>query len=459
MTIALLAGYLAIQVLVPLRHFLYPGDPSWTEEGHLFAWHMMLRGKRCAVSYVATNPTTGQSGPVNIERHLSDRQLMKLGKDPDMLREFAHYLAEEARQAGFPDVEVRAISLVSLNGRRPQLLIDPTVDLASADAALEIHALDHALGRALADPGLCGAAQRMGPAREYGRPVQAGCLAIAATAGGDRAGIGIGVSIFYFSFPASRNPHMTQKRFFHGFTLVELLVVIAIIGILIALLLPAVQAAREAARRTQCANNLKQIGLAIHGFHDSRQRLPPATTYDDDDYGWGTYILPFAEQQALYDLIDPESKNKLDSPFSDTNSTAARAAGCRSRWQCRPGIESTSLSMYVCPSSQIPRVYPGTPGVFPTGKALPPNAALPLAARMITRRLKRVSIRRRMARLLCPAKGMRRRAILQIPCRAVRSLDRSLASAISWMAPTPHSWWANVLTISASARAAAASAT
>jgi hypothetical protein len=129
--LGLLVVHLSIQLLLPLRHLLYPGDPSWTEEGHLFAWHMMLRGKRCAVSFLGTDPATGQTVAMNVQRYLTPRQTMKIGKDPDMLREFAQFLAEEARKAGFGGVQVRAIALVSLNGRRPQLLIDPTVDLAA----------------------------------------------------------------------------------------------------------------------------------------------------------------------------------------------------------------------------------------------------------------------------------------------------------------------------------------
>jgi prepilin-type N-terminal cleavage/methylation domain-containing protein len=88
-----------------------------------------------------------------------------------------------------------------------------------------------------------------------------------------------------------------------GFTLVELLVVIAIIGVLIALLLPAVQSAREAARRSQCTNNLKQIGLAIHTFHDSKKTLPPAWI-DRSFATWAVLILPYLEQQNLYSQCD-----------------------------------------------------------------------------------------------------------------------------------------------------------
>jgi prepilin-type N-terminal cleavage/methylation domain-containing protein len=91
-----------------------------------------------------------------------------------------------------------------------------------------------------------------------------------------------------------------------GFTLVELLVVIAIIAILVTLLLPAVNAAREAARRTQCANNLKQLGLALHAFASANADVFPPGSPDNQRHGLFTYILPFLEEQALFDTLDLE---------------------------------------------------------------------------------------------------------------------------------------------------------
>ncbi|MDR1959548.1 MAG: DUF1559 domain-containing protein, partial [Planctomycetaceae bacterium] len=113
-----------------------------------------------------------------------------------------------------------------------------------------------------------------------------------------------------------------------AFTLVELLVVIAIIGILIALLLPAVQAAREAARRMQCSNHLKQIGLAVHNFHDSYNKLPPSSIFNQRPSFWAL-IYPYIEQQALYDILatvgnnpaNPNAANKAPLVFNGTSAT------------------------------------------------------------------------------------------------------------------------------------------
>ena len=102
-----------------------------------------------------------------------------------------------------------------------------------------------------------------------------------------------------------------------AFTLVELLVVIAIIGILIGMLLPAVNAAREAARRTQCSNNLKQIGLAVQTFHSAHEKIPPAR-YLDDYPSWFVLIMPFLEEGSKLDLWVMQRLNMRPTASSDT---------------------------------------------------------------------------------------------------------------------------------------------
>jgi prepilin-type N-terminal cleavage/methylation domain-containing protein/prepilin-type processing-associated H-X9-DG protein len=122
-----------------------------------------------------------------------------------------------------------------------------------------------------------------------------------------------------------------------GFTLVELLVVIAIIGTLVGLLLPAVQAAREAARTSTCSNNLKQVGLALHSFVTAQQKLPLGSNIlgtHENDYGHNylVFILPFMEEQPLYDSFD--LKKKYDDVANRDDTLSAAVAG------------------FLCPSSQ-----------------------------------------------------------------------------------------------------------
>lgn len=132
----LLAAYLAVQLLLPLRHYLYPGNVSWTEEGHNFAWHMKLRTKTGAAVFTVIHPRSGQTWTIKPEDYLKAHQLMKMTTKPDLIVLFAHYLADEKRREGYDAVEVRAHVMVSLNGRQPQLLIDPNVDLAKERVSL-----------------------------------------------------------------------------------------------------------------------------------------------------------------------------------------------------------------------------------------------------------------------------------------------------------------------------------
>jgi prepilin-type N-terminal cleavage/methylation domain-containing protein/prepilin-type processing-associated H-X9-DG protein len=147
---------------------------------------------------------------------------------------------------------------------------------------------------------------------------------------------------------------LTQNNKRRGFTLIELLVVIAIIAVLLALLIPAVMKVREAANRIKCANNLKQLGLALHEFHDVKKKFPPgraqgpypeAGVFWKVNHGWAVFILPYLEEQALYDAYHWDQE--LSAPANQP-------------------VVAHPLNKFWCPSCPEEDRYDTKHGSFPT---------------------------------------------------------------------------------------------
>jgi prepilin-type N-terminal cleavage/methylation domain-containing protein len=142
-----------------------------------------------------------------------------------------------------------------------------------------------------------------------------------------------------------------MKKIGRGFTLVELLVVIAIIGILVALLLPAIQAAREAARRSQCMNHLKQIGIALQNYHSAHKTLPMGAALQEGAM-WSGFILPYMEETALADLVTIDFVNSR--PYSHVQPSYGTVVDpYRNIIACE-----TVIPVFRCPSTPLPEHMP-----------------------------------------------------------------------------------------------------
>lgn len=137
-TVSLFIGlYVLVQIMVPLRQYFYPvGNPSWTEDGHNFSWHMMLRAKWGTVHYIVTDPDSGEEWREDPRTYVTEHQYRRMIGKPEMILELAHHIADKYREKGYEKVEVYADCKLQFNGRSPRPFIDTTVNLAAEERSL-----------------------------------------------------------------------------------------------------------------------------------------------------------------------------------------------------------------------------------------------------------------------------------------------------------------------------------
>ncbi len=136
LTASFLFVYVGWQLIFPLRHLLYPGDPGWTEEGQQFAWRMMLRRKEVFFRVYATDGPSQTTLEVPVHLMMSSRQIMELAVSPAQIAACAPFFAAQAERIRMRNVEIRAVVLTSLNGRKPQLQIDPELNLLTVNPTI-----------------------------------------------------------------------------------------------------------------------------------------------------------------------------------------------------------------------------------------------------------------------------------------------------------------------------------
>lgn len=128
--------YCLVHLLVPLRHWLYPGDPSWTKEGHQFAWRMMLRSKNGSLNFYVQDPASNGRKSIKIRDYLTSEQYRDMLGKPDMILQFAHFLREAFKNKYKGEIEVYARCRISLNGKPPQEIIRQDINLAKEKRSL-----------------------------------------------------------------------------------------------------------------------------------------------------------------------------------------------------------------------------------------------------------------------------------------------------------------------------------
>lgn len=126
-----IAGWVVVQVALPLRPYVMRSDPAWTEEGQQFAWRLLVRSKSGNVIFHVEDPASGRTEDVDPARYLGGLQLANLGEQPEMIVQFARWLEAERRPADGHDLVVRASTSIRLNGAPPRPLVDPEVDLTA----------------------------------------------------------------------------------------------------------------------------------------------------------------------------------------------------------------------------------------------------------------------------------------------------------------------------------------
>jgi hypothetical protein len=136
LTLALLGIYVLFQVVVPLRQYTYAGNTSYTEDGHNFSWHMMLRDKRGSLSFRVKDKESGLNERINLNALLTTRQQRRAVGKPDMILALAHHIRDVYIEKGYPNIEVYGQCTVSFNGRPYQQFVDPEVNLAKEERHL-----------------------------------------------------------------------------------------------------------------------------------------------------------------------------------------------------------------------------------------------------------------------------------------------------------------------------------